>query len=105
MRIVLNELSQVLIVLFVALSIGCLERGPDRIKLETALKNTEAGKYELIVVSEEMKFVSFQASADQKKQYFFRDDERERVFREIVDAVSVARRKGFLVETNGLESP
>ena len=83
------------------LVVGCTDQ--DSIALKVAVANTEKGEYRLIVVSElDPKFVSFQKSADHKKQYYYQDDERDTVFEAVAEAVEKARKKGYEIDTMGL---
>jgi hypothetical protein len=83
---------------------GCSNRhDPDAINLEAGLRNTESGEYSLSAVSnvEGARFVSFQKSADHKRQYYFEADERMAVLEKVAAAVKKARQNGHVMGTMG----
>lgn len=82
------------------LVVGCEWRDPDRIELHTGLENTEKGEYLLIAISAE--FVSFQKSAEHKKQYYWKEGERDEALRKVADSIKKARGNGFSVDTMGM---
>ena len=85
------------------IAIGCIEASdPDRIDLKTGLANTEKGEYPLIVLFEQGEFISFQKSGDHKKQYYWREGERDEVVRRVAESIKKARNNGFSVDTMGL---
>lgn len=95
-----------LLIVLMMLAAGCRDRrDPDAIDLDVALKNTEGGEYSLIAVSDAdgARFVSFQKSADHKRQYYFEAADRTAVLRRVADSVQKARELGHSLGTMGGE--
>ena len=85
---------------------GCSDHRDDNaIDLETALKNTENGDYPLIAVSDAdgARFVSFQKSANHKRQCYFEAEDRNLILEKVTNAVREARKHGHSVATIGVE--
>ena len=99
-------MTRALSIALMMLAAGCGgRRDPDAIDLDTALKNTERGEYSLIAVSDAdgARFVSFQKSADHKRQCYFEAADRTAVHRQVADSVQKARKLGHSVGTMGGE--
>ena len=75
--------------------VACSRLHTDRIDLESALHNTEDGRYSLIVMADE--FVSFQPGAYGKKQYYYDKTKAEEILRRIKKSVVEAQRRGHIV--------
>ena len=91
------------ILVMVIVLVGCGAGQSDRIDLEDALRNTENGEYSLIVAADEMSWVSFQKSAEHKRQYVWEEGEREQVLKKVSAAIIKARKNGHYVDAWEME--